>query len=122
MAQLFSLDGITHMKLLSIITCAFLLVGCASPQQTAARNKCRAIKPGMTRTELTKAGFVEDDFAGHIISPTSEPFRQHESFDCGGFFMVDVDFAPSDSKYVQPTDIIIKVSEPYFDKTYGVRN
>ena len=107
------------MKFIPIIICAFLLVGCASPQR-AARNKCREIKPGMTRTELAKAGFVEDYSGGELSSPT-HPFKQHESFDCGGFIMVDVDFSPSDSRYEQPTDIIIKISEPYFDKSYGVR-
>ena len=107
------------MKLLSIIICAFLLVGCASPQRTA-RNKCREIKPGMTRTELAKAGFIEDG-SGHEMLAPHRLFKQHESFCCGGLYLVDVDFAPSDSNFNQPTDIIIKISEPYFDKTYGVR-
>ena len=104
------------MKLLSIIICAVLFAGCASPNRTA-RNKCREIKPGMTRAEIDKAGFVED-LGGSAIFPPSIPksFQQHESFECGGTVMVDIDFAPSDSKYERPSDTIIKISKPYLDK------
>ena len=108
------LTGREHVKLLSVIICAFLLVGCASPNRTA-RNKCREIKPGMTRAEIDKAGFVEV-FGGMIPEPTGpHGFRQHVSFDCGGTVMVDVDFAPSDSKYERPTDTIMKISKPHLD-------
>jgi len=74
----------------------------------------------MTRTEIDKAGFIEN-FGGVVLQPSlPKPFRQHESFDCGGVVMVDVEFAPSDSKYERPTDTIIKISKPY--SSYEPRN
>ena len=77
---------------------------------------CRKIKPGMTRAELAKL-FKED--TGGVAWPASVPFpfQPHQTFDyrsCG-LIMVDVDFAPSDSKEARPTDIITKISRPYIN-------
>jgi hypothetical protein len=77
---------------------------------------CRKIKPGMTRAELAKL-FKED--TGGVAWPASVPFpfQPHQTFDyrsCG-LIMVDVDFAPSDSKKARPTDIITKISRLYIN-------
>src|SRR5271170_2318859 len=47
-----------HMRLLSIIVCTLLLVGCASQRQVALYNKCREIHPGMTRAQLTNSFYA----------------------------------------------------------------
>jgi hypothetical protein len=77
---------------------------------------CQKIKPGMTRADLLKL-FKED--TGGVAWPASAPFpfQPHQTFDyhsCG-LIMVDVDFAPSDSKATRPTDIITKISRPYIN-------
>jgi hypothetical protein len=77
---------------------------------------CGKIKPGMTRAELAKI-FKED--TGGVVWPASAPypFLPHQTFDyrACGLIMVDVDFAPSDSKEARPTDIITKISRPYLN-------
>ena len=100
------------MRLLSIIVCTLLLVGCASQQQ-ASLNKCREIHPGMTRAQLTKSFYAYS--GGFIPSPA---FQQHQAFAYRNYdtLKIDVDFVPSDSKLARPTDIIAKVSEPYLAK------
>jgi hypothetical protein len=76
------------------------------------------IKPGTTRAELDKI-FRAD--TGGVAWPESKPlpFQQQQSFVYRGcqIIKVDVEFAPSDSKEVQPTDIITKISKPYLDES-----
>src|ERR1700733_11598968 len=69
----------------------------------------RKIKPGMTRAELDKI-FRAD--TGGVAWPESKPlpFQQHQSFvyrSCH-LIKIDVEFASSDSKEAQQTDIITK--------------
>ena len=78
--------------------------------------ECQTIKPGMTRAELAKL-FKED--TGGVAWPSSKPFpfQQHMTFDyrkCN-LIKIDIDFAPTDFKYAQSTDIITKISKPYID-------
>ena len=77
---------------------------------------CQKIKPGVTRAELDRI-FKAD--TGGVAWPASVPFpfQPHQTFDyrrCG-LIMVDVDFAPSDSKETRPTDIITRISRPYLN-------
>ena len=103
-----------HMKLLSIIVCTLFLVGCASQQQQVAQNKCREIRPGMTRAQLTNSFFA---YSGGFIP--SAAFHQHQTYAYRSYdrIKIDVDFAPSDSKVARPTDVIAKVSEPYLESS-----
>lgn len=77
---------------------------------------CGKIKPGMTRAELVK--LFKEDTGGVAVPPSfAFPFQKHMTFDyrkCD-LIMVDVDFAPSDSKEARPTDIITKISRPYIN-------
>jgi hypothetical protein len=74
------------------------------------------IQPGMTRADLARI-FRAD--TGGIAWPESKPlpFQSHQSFiyrNCP-LIKVDVEFAPSDAKMAQPTDIITTISRPYLD-------
>ena len=77
---------------------------------------CQKIHPGMTRADLDKLFRRE---TGGVAVPESMrlPFREHQTFDyrrCD-HIMIDVDFRPSNSKEERPTDVIIKVSNPYIN-------
>ena len=101
------------MRAFVIILSLLLVVGCASQQQQVAQNKCREIRPGMTRAQLTNSFYAYS--GGFIPSPA---FQQHQTFAYRGYDLIklDVDFAPSDSKVAQPTDVISRVSEPYLER------
>jgi hypothetical protein len=76
----------------------------------------RKIKPGMTRAGLARL-FQQDTGGVAWSASVPLPFQRHQTFDyrsCG-LIMVDVDFAPSDSKEARPTDVIKKISRPYIN-------
>ena len=77
---------------------------------------CQKIKPGMTRAELIKLQMFDPDW-GPLHPADDKAFKQHTTFQyrsCA-LIKVDVDFGPTGSKEVQPTDVITKVSMPYID-------
>ena len=77
--------------------------------------ECQTIKPGMTRTELSKVFITE----GGLSTATHRTYVYH---DCP-YVKVDVDFTPSDPKQApleeRPTDIITHISKPYLDWSIG---
>jgi hypothetical protein len=77
---------------------------------------CQKIKPGMTRAELIKLQMFDQDW-GPLHPADDKAFKQHTTFQyrsCA-LIKVDVDFGATDSKEVQPTDVITRVSMPYID-------
>ena len=77
---------------------------------------CQKIHPGMTRADLDKM-FRRNTGGVAVPDSTPLPFREHQTFDyrrCD-HIMIDVDFRPSNSKEERPTDVIIKVSNPYIN-------
>jgi hypothetical protein len=67
--------------------------------------ECESIKSGMTRADLLKIFITE----GGLSSQTWRTFVHSRC----PYIKVDVEFAPTESKQEQPTDIITKISKPY---------
>lgn len=82
-------------------------------QITDILKECQAIKPGMTRAELSKVFSTEGGFST----------ARHRTYVYRGcpYIKVDVDFTLSDSKQgpldERPSDIINKISKPFLEWT-----
>jgi hypothetical protein len=71
--------------------------------------QCQAIKPGMTRAELSRIFSTEGGLS--TVTHRSYVYR-----DCP-YVKVDVDFAPSVAKQdvEKPTDVVTRISKPYLE-------
>jgi len=75
--------------------------------------QCQAIKPGMTRAELSKVFSTEGGLS--TVSHRTYVYR-----DCP-YIKVDVDYGPSAPRQdvEKPADIVTKISKPYLDWSVG---
>ena len=124
-AQLFSLGIVRIMKtFVTFLTATLILCSFSTPsfadrsvdknltqQISDILKECESIKSGMTRADLLKIFITE----GGLSSQTWRTFVHSRC----PYIKVDVEFAPTESKQEQPTDIITKISKPYLQWMIG---